>query len=162
MRFSWKPGPILAGRLVYRDAEYSIDFVPSSNELIARVGSSGTGSVSIGTLQLEVSVDTGEILFPWGLFPHTQWAHRRMAAPIALSGRLFLSDASVLAPGGAVDLPGGGAWQANFDSESGWLYFGVGHTADVVVEFAANTGASLSSDRLTGLWLKPKRDTLVH
>jgi hypothetical protein len=155
MRFSWKSGPILAGQLLYRHAEYSIDFVPSSNELTARVGSSGTGSISIGTLQLEVSIDTGEILFPWGLLPHTRWIDRPMAVPNALPGRLFLSDISVLVPGGAVDLPGGGTWQTHFDSESGWLYTSGDDTADVVVKFAANSGASIASEQLTGLWLKP-------
>lgn len=158
MRFTWKYGPVLSGQLAYRQAEYSFDFVPRADELSVRVGSSGTGSISIGTLQLEVSVDTGEILFPWGLFPHTRWTDRLMATPNTSPGRLFLADISVLVPGVGVDLPRSREWQTYFDRESGWLYTGVGDTADVIVEFAANAGASLTSDELTGLWLKAIRE----
>lgn len=158
MRFTWKSGPVLAGQLVYCQAEYSFDFVPRENELNSRVRGSRTGSISIGTLQLEVSVETGEILFPWGLFPHTRWTDRVMVPPNTCPGRLFLADISVLVPGAAVDLPGGTEWQTHFHRESGWLYTGVGDTADVIVEFAANAGASLTNEQLTGLWLKPIRE----
>jgi hypothetical protein len=81
-----------------------------------------------------------------------------MVTPNTSPGRLFLSDISVLVSGAAVDLPGGGEWQTHFDSASGWLYTGVGDAADVVVEFATNAGAALTSEQLTGVWLKPIRE----
>jgi len=81
-----------------------------------------------------------------------------MATPETSPGRLFLRDISFLVPGAAVDLPGGEEWKTHFDSESGWLYTGVGDAPDVVVEFATNACASLTSERLTGLWLKPIRE----
>jgi hypothetical protein len=154
MIFSVSPGPATHGRLIYRKSEYSIDFEHYSKEIHDQLVGP-TGSISVGTLQLEISVDSGKILFPWGLFPHQEWQHCRLIAPAIMQGELYARDISNLIIGGSVDLPGGDAWETKFDDISGWIYTGTSELPDLSIEFADNVAASLTGNRLTGLWMKP-------
>ena len=64
----------LSGQLIYRAYEYSFDFeVEAHSELARRAGSEGTTSLLMGTLQIEIGIETGTLLFVWGLHSHTKW-----------------------------------------------------------------------------------------
>ncbi|WP_183032706.1 hypothetical protein [Cupriavidus sp. UME77] len=155
MKFAWNFGSKLSGQLVYYRADYSIDFIPEEKDIKSKVGDVGTGCISIGTLQLELSILTGEVLFPWGLFPATRWEEVTLKTPIFEGGRIFLMDPSILVCGGGVDLIGFGDWKTYFDSLSGWIYTGTEEPAEIVIGFGENVGASLSGEKLIGLWMKP-------
>lgn len=57
----------LLGRLVYRELEYSLDFVEYSvDDLDELSGDGGRTSLTVHTLQIEIGISTGGLLYPWG------------------------------------------------------------------------------------------------
>jgi len=156
MNFFCKHGPALDGDLIYRKDEFSIDFVQKKTNTSEKTYRTDVSSISIGTLQLEVSMKYGEVLFPWGYFPFARWINRSLTPPIASSGRLFISDAATLLAGGTTSLPDSTSWSTYIDCSSGWLNIGGEAPGEFAIEFATNVVASLIGERLVGLWLKPK------
>lgn len=157
MKFEIASGAASEGELVYIASEYSLDFVKSSSfEFEGRTGSLGVGSVSIGTLQLEVSIDSGEILFPWGLFPYARWKEQVLNKPAATPGRVILLDASILLKKGvSLDISTALDWKTKIDRSSGWIYTGSDQSHGAAVEFATNAILVLQMGAISGLWLKP-------
>lgn len=157
MKFETAPGAALEGDLVYIDSEYSLDFVKSSNsKLEGRIGNLGAGSISIDTLQLEISIDSGEILFPWGLFPSARWKERVLSKPVALPGKVILLDASThLKKGVSLSISTALDWETKIDRDSGWIYTGLDQSHSAAIEFATNAILILRLGTISGLWLKP-------
>jgi hypothetical protein len=62
----------LQGELFYNRSEQSFDFVSMSRSGVRRrMGDLGPTSVLIGTLQIEIGVETGTLLYVWGYHPET-------------------------------------------------------------------------------------------
>ena len=158
MRFEWSKAEALAGTLLYRAAEHSIDFEPAARaSLEERAGSHGSTSLLVGTLQLEVAVETAELLFPWGLFPKTRWEIGTLQAPNFTSGRVRLASAEPLKPGVSHAVPAGESWRIVRDGISGWICVGetfVDREA-IAVEYATDAALVLVGDQLVSLWLRP-------
>ncbi|HWX66877.1 MAG TPA: hypothetical protein VNZ27_10680 [Rhodanobacter sp.] len=157
MKFEIVSGAASEGDLVYIASEYSLDFVKSSNsKLDGRTGNLGAGSVSIGTLQLEVSIDSGEILFPWGLFPSARWKEQVLSKPAALPGRVILLDApTLLKRGVSLSISTALDWETKIDRSTGWIYTGLDQSHGAAIEFATNAILILQFGTISGLWLKP-------
>jgi hypothetical protein len=156
MRFSYHPGPILGGVLIYSENEYSFRFeVGSVDDLAARTRDTGQASVSIGSLQIEVAAGSGEVLFVWGLHPQSLWIDGKVAAPATKPGIVCL-DADVV-PGTSIALALVGQWITVFDRTTGWARVAEEQDLrdDVVVEVA--TGVLLGERRgeLSSIWLHP-------
>lgn len=147
----------LQGKLIYRPNEYSFDFeVRSESELALRAGGKGTTSLLVGTLQIEVGIETGAALFVWGLHSHSmQWRREDLPRISKEKGGLKIDGEPII--GVSQGLAEVGEWQTTYDSEIGWLCIGSGENqlADSYREFAENTVAGLINDRLVSLWLRP-------
>lgn len=152
----------LQGELLYRTHEYSFEFVPASREDVRkRAGASGTTSLCIGTLQLEVGIQTGGVLFVWGYHPRNTWKEDKLDPPAFINGALRLEgpNSSSLQPGVTVDIGGNAAWTTACDLRSGWVHVRQANGASKavrLVEFATSCVAELLDKQLVGLWLHPQ------
>lgn len=158
--FSWvsteKP---LSGKLVYRSSEYSLDFVEYSNEDASeRAGKKGRASLAIGTLQIEVGVETGELLYPWGLFPLMHCKTKVMPMKSICSGEVFVDrDRLGLTSGVAIEIPGTELWEVFEDIVSGWICIGDSDVGGEInlVQFASGVVMSFRGKFFVALWVRP-------
>jgi len=159
IRLQHHDGVSLAGQLVYREYEYSFDFkAEEQSELVRRAGASGTTSLLIGTLQIEIGIETHVALFVWGLHSHKdQWV-RGCLSPVSLrpGSVKVLFDQQPIA-GVSQTLVETAQVRTTYDPDSGWLCISLGNDviADVYVEFAEDTVAGLLNEKLVELWLRP-------
>lgn len=80
-------GTPLAGLLSYSPNDHAFGFEPDDvNQQEVRRGSEGSGSIQIGTLQIEVSVATNRALYVWGYHPMGLWETRRLHPPLFSPG----------------------------------------------------------------------------
>jgi hypothetical protein len=149
----------LQGELVYRADEYSFDFkVKSESELVLRQGSKGTTSLIVGTLQIEVGIETSAALFVWGLHSHSsQWRRDRLVHISPQKGCIRVLFDQQPVSGVSQGLVEVGEWQTTYDETTGWICVssGVHDTRSSYIEFANNTVAELAGEVLVSLWLHP-------
>ena len=150
--------PPLDGVLRYVDAEHSFTFdVASPADLQERSGSSGMTSLSIGTLQIEIGIETGLVLFVWGFHPRAAWKMQAVGQPdpVVTSARL---DATVpLQRGVSVPIAAVGEWTTAFDEATGWLHIAKDLAQVSGQQLLVATGVALgvTDGRLDSLWLQP-------
>ena len=149
----------LQGELVYRAYEHSFDFkVKSSSELAQRIGNKGTTSLMIGTLQIEVGIEVGAALFVWGLHSHiSQWRRDHLSAVSSKRGgirAIFDEEPAVGVSQGLADV---GEWHTAFDPNTEWICISSNQddSAERYIEFAENTIAGISNEKLVSLRLRP-------
>ena len=148
----------LQGELRYVAQDYSFNFEVDSTELLReRIGLSGVGSLVLGTLQIEVAVDSGYLLYPEGYCPHTAW-HAGSVNPLpARDACLRVSDAGTIQRGAGIRVGRRETPLIVYDRKSGWLRLqldGADAVEDAVM-FATGAIAGLSKGELLTLWLKP-------
>jgi hypothetical protein len=160
MKFEWnQTASPLDGELLYRQAEYSIDFKVASNELLAeRVGGAGNTSLAFTTLQIEVGIERRELLYPWGLFPNTRWQIGHLSLPVFQNGRVrVISEGIELQSGVSISIPNCVAWPIVWDRVSGWICFGLALSSNsVAIEYAKGAAVVIAGDQIVALWLRPK------
>lgn len=60
-------GSPIPGVLVYSERDYAFRYMARmSSDALEAVGHEGATSITLGTLQMEVAVETGRVLFFWG------------------------------------------------------------------------------------------------
>lgn len=153
-----RSGTLLAGKLIYRSGEFSLDYqADSKDEVARRAGKDGVTSLTIGTLQLEIGIETRAVLFPWGYCPRNSWHAARIDSPKAVPGAVLLNTSLPLAKGVSLKLDESDQWVPEFDAKSGWLRIGPAGTASAqhAIEFAAGCVMGLTGKRLGVLWLQP-------
>lgn len=156
-------GSALDGVLHYIEAEYSFRFdAESPQDLFERVGDDGVTSLLIGTLQIEVAVESGAALFVWGLHPHLDWHPRSIGTPVAQIASLRLSDLSVLQRGVSIRIARVGEWTTFYDEVTGWIQVSSDAVADADADerfmIATGTVLGLRAGGLHSIWLHPVRD----
>jgi hypothetical protein len=160
MTFEWEHGNYLDGTLVYRQSEYSIDFsVKSAAQLSHLVEGASSTSLLFTTLQIEVAIKNGDLLYPWGLFPHTQWQIGRLAVPEFRGGRVrLIRQGDELRRGVSIACPGSDSWPVVCDKGSGWICLGdaTPRVNAVAVEYARKAGVVLVDERIVSVWLQPE------
>ena len=147
-------GEITAGELLYRKAEFSLDYIQRGMTNIE------TYSLSINTLQIEVDFYNKRLLYVWGYFPLLHSENGRLVLPnYRLGGVRLISDIfpkKGMAYDLLVDIP----WIKCFDIDSGWMYFGssqyINDQPDVSIKFASDTIISLVDEMVVALWMRPK------
>lgn len=149
-------GKALSGILAYVRQDHAFDFRPLDPEqLSAAVGAMGTTSLLIGSLQIEVSVETGRFLFAWGYHPMQAWEEGTVHPLAYQPGHVSLVKAN-LKPGVSEAIAEVGEWPTVQDRSTGWV-----QVRDPVIEsataieFAEDAVAGIADDRLVALWLRP-------
>jgi hypothetical protein len=149
--------PMLAGRLVYAESDYAFNFeLDPSDE--ARRGTRGSTSFVIGTLQLEVALESMQCLYIWGYCPQQGWKLSPLSPPSAQQGSLKVHSDAPLTAGVSIGLDKIMPSTPWFDPESGWFCIGNKEVdADSqAVEFANNCIAVIASGQLSSLWIHPE------
>ena len=152
------PGAPLDGLLVYSDSEYSFRFdVGSPAELASRLGSLGRTSLEVGTLQLELDVATGTLLFVWGLHPRARWVNGACSPNRATPGIVHARSDPQFVAGVTIAIAEVGNWSTTHDGTTGWVRIAEDPTADddAQIMIASGTVVGLDGDRLASLWLQP-------
>lgn len=150
--------PPLEGILRYAEEDHSFAFdVAAPDELRERSGDEGLTSLSIGTIQVEIGVATGLVLFAWGLHPRTSWALRAGREPTLTIGGARVEVSEPLRRGVSLPLAAVGEWATTFDEETGWVR--VAKKPDVASEkdllVASGVALGITSGVLDSLWLQP-------
>ncbi|MGH2750227.1 MAG: hypothetical protein ACRDK3_05050 [Actinomycetota bacterium] len=148
---------VLAGLLAYIREDHAFDFRPLDPDGLTRAaGGKGTTSLLVGSLQIEVGVETGRFLYVWGYHPMETWKEAEVLIPQAQPGQI--STASLdLKPGVSEALVEVGEWSTVLDPATGWVQLGSDQPLEPesAIEFAQDVVAGVSEDRLLGLWLRP-------
>lgn len=151
----------IRGRLVYVPGDYSFDFeqdAAAGYDFLKRAGVGSTPLVIDHYLQMEVSVETGFLLYVHGLHGHQRWKQGLLPTIQSITGIVRAHfDRPVTAAVGVALIPPD-TWTTIYDSASGCVYIGPEAipAANQYIEFADNTVAALASDRLVSLWLWPQ------
>lgn len=149
----------LKGSLVYRQEEHSFDFLLTSNSDIAsRLGESGTTSIALGTLQIEIDVQSRQLLFVWGYYPLLK-ANRvkSIIRPEIVKGGIYLDTGESLTAGASISLAETSDLVTVIDDETGWIQVERSSMkGDVFIEFASGCVAGLRRAELVSLLLMPQ------
>lgn len=156
MKFSIQGGSSLEGVLTYDESEYGFSFSAQNGEALSeRLGSEGVTSLLIGTLQLEVDIESREVLFAWGYFPNIRGSVSRLIPPRCKSGRVFISSEHSLEPGVSIEVPGD-KWRVEYDPSTGWIAIHLKNAADLdLVRIANGTVLGIENGDLASVWLNP-------
>lgn len=153
-------GTALEGTLYYRVAEHAFDFAPAgAADLTARTGPSGTTSIALGTLQLELDVASYTLLYAWGYCPRGVWISKELPKPELRQAVVRLvHDSTTLQPGVAIELPEAKRWSFAHDLKSNWVYCGETQLGTSAIEIASGIGLVIRDGALDGVWLHPSVD----
>ncbi|MEU9919398.1 hypothetical protein [Streptomyces sp. NPDC051001] len=156
MKFSTQDGYPLEGVLGYDESEHGFSFsAKSGDSLSERLGSEGVASVVIDTLQLEVDIESREVLFAWGYFPNVRGTVSELDAPQISPGRVFVSSEHSFEPGVSYDVPGD-RWRVSYDPSSGWIAIELDDAVDAkFVQIASGTVLGIEGGDLVSIWLNP-------
>ncbi len=155
------------GRLVYSPEDYSFGFEKDATAAYDFLKRAGVGSAPLVIdyyLQLEVSVDTGLLLYVHGLHVHHRWKQGSLPEIRPTPGMVKAHfDREMKAAVGVTLIPPN-TWMTIYDPASGWVYVGPQAilAADHYVEFANNTVAALAGEKLAALWLRPQMEAPIE
>ncbi|WP_037588721.1 hypothetical protein [Stenoxybacter acetivorans] len=149
----------LLGKLFYYQSEYSLDFIEYPDEDFTKLPSArGYTSISVDTLQIEIDIDTGKLLYPWGLFPLVNAIEKPLILPSSYYGEIYIRVRnSKLISGVSIDFPSAKNWVLYKDSSSGWIFIGDRNIIQYSfsIEFARNVIASIENNNIVAFWMKP-------
>ena len=153
-RLSWtEADSARRGTLTYTLSESSFNFQPASDPFRQPL-QADTASISLRTLQIEVSITTRELLYVWGFFPNTSWKPHAIILPTFRKGHIsLLGETPKLQRGVALSYKPAESWVAIFDDKIGWIRFG--NDSSDAIEFAEGTALSIEGELITSIWLHP-------
>lgn len=155
--FASPSGTAVSGILAYVRQDHAFDFRPlDADHLTKAVGTMGTASLLVGSLQVEVGVETGRFLYVWGYHPMQTWKDGVVNPPSYRPGLVSAATGS-LKPGVSEAIAEVGHWHTLHDGSTGWVQLSSDPVveADSAIEFAEDVVAGIAGGRLMGLWLRP-------
>lgn len=147
------------GKLVYKLADFSFDFIPAPSEYNQIEALSSGCSVSLGTLQIEVHAPSGQALYVWGYHHQSTWRDVSLEAPIATrKGIVKIIPTMAFQDGVAQDLRGATDWVTLYDPKAGIIFVGESNSRHEgqATEFGSGMLAQICKGALLGLWLMPE------
>ena len=88
---------VVRGRCLYVREDFSFVFEPESErQVLAVAGTDGIADLTIDTLQIMVSVDTGQLLWAAGYWPIRSWRKVNLITPDLRRGSVFVKDAELV------------------------------------------------------------------
>ncbi|MEU3193056.1 hypothetical protein ABZ686_21000 [Streptomyces sp. NPDC006992] len=157
IKAQWRPAASLPGELVYSLSEYGFRFRTSDAKgLLSGESNDGFASVSVDTLQIEVSVQTGRALYVWGYDPYTGWRGENVSAPEPQPGLVILHPREPFEDGISVSIPAQ-QWDRRFDQSTGWFAASPhdGDDAQWHVEIATGIVLGGSTEGIRSIYLRP-------
>lgn len=149
----------LVGLAVYRRGEYSFDFLAGSPvDVSDRVGNGGVASLTIDTLQIELAVESGQLLFAWGYEYFGRWKDGQLGWPDWAEAEVSARDIEPWESGMGYTVGATPEWSSVFDADSGWVRFFDQRVAPADEDrylIASDTVVGLVESSLSSLWLRP-------
>ncbi|WP_239353055.1 hypothetical protein [Snodgrassella communis] len=149
----------LSGKLIYRKSEYSLDFIEYFDDGLAKLSrNGGSTSLTVHTLQIEIDINTGKLLYPWGLFPLMHIIDKSLSIPESHYGELFVkAEKNKFISGVSIEFPDSENWAIFKDPLSGWIFVGNPSITQYAcsIEFASNVIASIEKGYIVAFWMKP-------
>lgn len=158
VRFRVRAGRPLAGSLKYSQVDMGFSFEAADlPELAERLSGGGRTSVVIDSLQLEVGVDSGELLYVWGYCPGGAWAPLSLRPAPSTEGKIFVEADPSLEEAISVSISRSAVWDYGFDRESGWVcvFRSMSATEDLI-EVAEGVLIGLIGEDINSVWLHPE------
>lgn len=152
-------GSRLRGVLEYIQEDQAFQFsVNDPAELTKRLGQLGTFSLVIGTLQLEVAVETGLLLFAHGYCPQAGWVHKPLGSPkFKKASTVRVSPDQLPVAGTSLELASPESVAIEMDDASGWLRLRiVGGMSGTLVLIADGIVIDLHGQGIGGVWLRSR------
>jgi len=146
-------GQPVAGKLIYRAADYAFDTEPAPT----------TCGASFAVNELQLMLDDEEqqrVVSVEGYCPYPGWRPAVLRPPVARAGILRGAGEGRVAAGSAIGVNStNDRWPVLVDPAAGWVRVGKGDPDEDCegVEFAPGAIAVLEEDRLRALWLHPDR-----
>ncbi|MEE4597077.1 hypothetical protein V2J94_35195 [Streptomyces sp. DSM 41524] len=153
----WQPSNSLPGELLYSRSEYGFRFrTADAKDLATSEGGKGFASVSIDTLQIEVSVQTGRALYVWGYEPYTGWRNGNCNEPDAQPGMVVLQPSEPFEEGVSLSIPAR-HWDRRYDRSTGWFVTSPHDRDDAEwhVEIAKGIVLGGSTQGIQSVYLRP-------
>jgi hypothetical protein len=134
------------GELAYIPEHYSIKYETQNDE--------GISSLLLNDLQLEIDTE-GQVLWVYGLCPHTTWHNTLLEPPLFEPGSLFVETGDTIVPGISIRINKSKRWEVYADKNKGWLRIGESENnkTTIAVEFAKNCIAVIYENSLDAIWL---------
>jgi hypothetical protein len=156
VKFHIRPGLPLEGSLRYSKSDRDFSFeVASLPDLAGRSGEEGRASLVVDSLQLEIGVGTGELLFAWGYFPMESWKKMVLNPSPSIKGRVIAEVDPPLEESISVSVSDS-TWNAAFDQASGWICVSRSLSQrENLVEIAEGVHLGLIGESLNSIWLHP-------
>lgn len=156
IKFCIQSGMPLEGVLTYCESEYGFAFSARSREgLLERLGSEGVTSALIDTLQLEIDIESREVLYAWGYYPNVRGRVAKLGVPSFVPGRVSISSDHSFQPGVSFDIPGK-VWQTTYDPSSGWVAIRLRDAVNAAfVQIADGVVLGIENGDLVSVWLDP-------
>lgn len=150
-------GTPLAGVLRYSRTDMGFSFEAASlPDLAMRAGSQGMSSLVIDTLQLEVGVETGQILYAWGYCPESSWLPAVLEPPVYSDARITVKVDPPLEESISVSISRT-PWKIQVDRDSEWVLISPSEaTGERVVKIADGILLGLVEAKLNSIWLCPR------
>ncbi|XTZ17758.1 hypothetical protein ACQSSU_10490 [Micromonospora echinospora] len=154
----FEDGGALSGRLFFRAAEHSFSYEAADEaDLERRTGSEGVTSLVADTLQIEVGVETGQLIFAWGYLPANSWSRTPLPQPEVLPGVLRLVSGEDLEPGVSLSISRNSHWKAEFDQSAGCVRVSAEYeTHPIVVKIADGVAVGVQNGAISSIWLWPE------
>ncbi|MEN6307984.1 MAG: hypothetical protein ABFD91_09540 [Anaerohalosphaeraceae bacterium] len=119
--FYKKTEDIIEGKLVYRQGDYSFDFIPfSTDKFDTIVGEQSTTSLLINTLQIEISIQSKRLLYIWGYCPLFNYQEADIPEIKFEDGEITLLSDAALDIGVSMNISNGLKWSLYGDKKTGW------------------------------------------
>ena len=149
------PSPRCEGTSRYVIEDHAFDFSP--RDAIKPRALGAHTSLVVGTLQLEVDIESSTCLYLWGYCPRGLWTKSSLTAPTSRFGLLKVVTSARLQPGVSVGLEGTVESKLQFDPISGWFCMGRPNVGSECrsVEFASGCLAVVENEELRALWIRP-------
>lgn len=135
--------------LIYIEEDFSFDIEPHE----------GTGftSIMVNDLQLEID-DVGKIIYVWGLCPLIMHEKTKEFPKNYTSNSLVALLDNNFTPGVSYRLNESERWPIYINKKEGWICIGNPQIkGKQMIEFALNCVAVLENQKITAIWLKPKK-----
>lgn len=156
LRLQVEPGIALAGDLRYLRGEYSFMFVSDDRGLLDERSGEGRTSAVVDYLQLEIGLPRQELLFAWGLHPHTVWRDGTLEPPESSPGLVRVLEPTDLESGTSIEADNRWDWATVWDPTCRWLRVAPGQEdGRSAVEIATGVVLTIDDDELRSIWLHP-------
>lgn len=111
----------MEGTLWYVKDDYSFAFCPTDTSYWKSNDTPSTSFLLLKTLQIEVIIDGGRMLFAWGYSPMQSWLNGNVEVPNYVPGWVIVHSQEPLLSGVGIGYGETEEWETVYDSNSGWV-----------------------------------------